>query len=88
MKLGFWRQLIMSTEEKVLNLIRNNSEEKDGVALTSDLRKDLRFDSFGTLMLINAIEEDFGVAIQEADIKETRTVEDVVSLLRSKYHCN
>lgn len=77
----------MNTQEQVLSLIRDNTEEKPLVSIDCDLRKDLRFDSFGTLMLINAIEEQFGVSLDEGDIRQTRTPGDIVALLRSKYHC-
>ena len=77
----------MKTEERIISIIQSNTEEKDGVTLGSDLRKELRLDSFGTLMVINAIEDDFGIAIDESDFARINTVGDVVSLLRSKYSC-
>jgi acyl carrier protein len=38
-------------------------------------------------MVINAIEDDFGIAIEESDFARVNTVGDVVSLLRTKYPC-
>lgn len=78
----------MKIEEQVLSIIRANTEEKGAVTLSSDLRKELRLDSFGTLMVINALEDDFGVAVDDADFCHVQTVADVVALLRSKYQCN
>ncbi len=77
----------MKIEEKVLSIIRDNTEEKEGVTLASDLRKELRLDSFGTLMVINALEDAFGIAVEEADFHQVNRVSDVVALLRTKYHC-
>jgi acyl carrier protein len=77
----------MNIEEKILSIIRSNTEEKAGITLSSDLRKELRLDSFGTLMVINAIEEAFGIAIDDADFARVNTVGEVVSLLRTKYAC-
>jgi acyl carrier protein len=78
----------MTTEEQVLSIVRDNTETSRAVTLASDLRKELALDSFGRLMVINAIEEGFGVSVDEADFGRVNTVGDVVTLLRSKYHCN
>ena len=78
---------VMNIEEKVINIIQSNTEEKEGITLGSDLRKELRLDSFGTLMVINALEDTFGVELEEADFARVNTVGDVVLLLREKYAC-
>jgi acyl carrier protein len=77
----------MKIEDKVISIVRTNTEEKEPVLLSTDLRKELRLDSFGTLMLINALEEGFGIAVEEADFSRINTVADIVSLLQGKYHC-
>ena len=77
----------MNIEEKVLAIVQANTEEKSAVTLASDLRQELHLDSFGTLMIINALEEAFGVAVDDADFCRIRTGADVVALLRTKYHC-
>jgi acyl carrier protein len=77
----------MKIEDKVISIVRENTEEKDPVSLGTDLRRELRLDSFGTLMLINAIEEGFGIAVEEGDFAGVNTVGDIVGLLRGKYHC-
>jgi acyl carrier protein len=78
----------MKIEDKVISIVRSNIEEKEAVSLNSDLRKELRLDSFGTLMLINALEEGFGVSVEETDFSRVNTVADIVFLLRGKYHCS
>jgi acyl carrier protein len=77
----------MNIEEKVLSIIRANTEEAAQVRLQSDLRQELRLDSFGTLMVINALEDAFGIALEDGEFSRVRTVADVVAVLQSKYHC-
>jgi acyl carrier protein len=38
-------------------------------------------------MVINGLEDTFGIALEEADFARINTVGDVVSLLRQKYAC-
>jgi len=38
-------------------------------------------------MVINALEDTFGIALEETDFARVNTVGDVVSLLRQKYAC-
>ena len=77
----------MKIEDKVISIVRTNIEEKHLILLSTDLRKELRLDSFGTLMLINGLEEGFGIAVEEADFSRINTVADIVSLLQGKYNC-
>lgn len=77
----------MKIEEKIISIIQSNTEAKEGISLGSNLRQDLRLDSFGTLMVINALEDTFGIALEETDFARVNTVGDVVSLLRQKYAC-
>ncbi len=81
------RKEVMKIEEKVLSIVRDNTEDKKAVTLSSDLRKELCLDSFGTLMLINAVEEAFGISVDEKDFCRVNTVSDVVGLLAGKYQC-
>lgn len=76
----------MSIEERVLAIIRANVEPQSDLTLTSDLRRELHLDSFGTLMIINAIEDAFGMTFEEADFARVNTPAEVAALLRSKYH--
>ena len=78
----------MKIEDRILSIVQENTEHNGNVTLASDLRKELRLDSFGTLMIINAIEEGFGVTVDQDDFCTVTTVADIVTLLRSKYQCN
>jgi acyl carrier protein len=75
----------MDLEQKVMDLIRSNIEKKYAVTLESDLRQDLEVDSFGTIMIVNAIEDEFNITVEDADIKGLVTVTDIVRLLKTKY---
>ena len=77
----------MNIEEQILSIVRSNTERKQAVTLASNLRQELRLDSFGTLMIINALEEAFGISVEDGDFTRVQTVADVVELLRAKYHC-
>jgi acyl carrier protein len=77
----------MKIEERIISIIQSNTEAKEGITLRSNLRQDLRLDSFGTLMVINALEDTFAITLEEADFARVNTVGDVVSLLREKHAC-
>ena len=75
----------MELEQKVMDLIRSNIEKKYAVTLESDLRRDLEVDSFGTIMIVNAIEDAFSITVEEGDIATMEKVSDIIALLRKKY---
>jgi acyl carrier protein len=77
----------MNLETKIIALVSVNTPSKMPVSLASDLRKELQMDSFGTLMILNAIEDELGVTVEDADFCQVQTVADIITLLKSKYHC-
>ncbi len=76
---------IMSIEDTVLRIVNQNSEVNSVITLQTDLRKDLNVDSFGTVMIINAIEDEFKMTVDERDFNEVVTVSDIIGLLETKY---
>ncbi len=76
----------MNLEELVVSIVRENMEEKREVDVDSDLREGLGLDSFGTIIIVNALEDAFGITIDEADFRDVRTIRDAVDLLRTRYH--
>jgi acyl carrier protein len=78
----------MNLEDQVLSIVRSNTEQKQAVNLASNLRQELHLDSFGLLMIINALEEAFGITVEDGDFSRVQTMADVVELLRGKYHCH
>jgi acyl carrier protein len=76
----------MTLEEKIAAIVRENSEVKADVGPGTDLRKDLDIDSFGTIMIVNAIEDQLNITIDETDLRAITTVADITELLVRKYH--
>ena len=78
----------MNIEDRILSIVRSNTEQQQAVTLASNLRQELRLDSFGMLMIVNALEEAFGITVEDGDFTRVQTMADVVELLRAKYHCH
>ena len=74
----------MELEQKVIELIRANIERRYTVTPASDVRRDLGVDSFGVIMIANAIEDAFGVTVTDDEISKLATVSDIVNFLRPK----
>ncbi len=77
----------MQIEEKVISIIQANTEQKEPITPATDLRKELHLDSFGTVMIINALEQAFGVELEESDFAQIKTVGDVIKLLENRHVC-
>lgn len=75
----------MNLEEKVLATVSKNIETKQDLDLSRKLIDDLGVDSLDTLMIINGLEDEFGIAINEDDFKDIKTIGDIVAALRQKY---
>ncbi len=72
-------------ERKIIDLIQANIENKNTVTLDGDLRRDLGVDSFGAIMIINDLEDAFGIEIKEADFNGLEKVADIVQMLVAQY---
>jgi acyl carrier protein len=75
----------MNLEKQIISIIKDNIEEKYDVTANTDLRNELGLDSFDTMMIINAIEDDFDITIEESDFDNIKTVLDIIQLLLTKY---
>lgn len=60
------------------------SVELDEITADSDLREDLDADSLDMVQLVMALEDEFGVEIDNSEIKDVRTVADIVSFIEKK----
>jgi acyl carrier protein len=70
---------------KVAELIREVMLMKNlKVELESSLTEDLGIDSLGAVELINAVEDEFKIAINEAEMQAIKTVNDAVKLIIEK----
>lgn len=75
----------MTLEERVIKTIEDNLEKKAKVTATMDLRNDLGLDSFAMLMVVNALEDEFGISIDERNLNGVNTVVDIVNGLKQHY---
>ncbi len=71
----------MTIEEQVISIIEKNIENKVPVKIDSNLIDDLGIDSFGRLMIVNAIEDEYNVSITQDDLNNIKTVSDIISSL-------
>ena len=69
----------MTLEERIITLLMNNMERKIAVTLESRLKEDLKLDSLDRLMIVNALEDEFGIAIEMEDFSEVQSVQDIVN---------
>ena len=76
----------MTTEKQLLKILQENIEGNPKVSLHADLRSELNLDSFGTIMIINALEDDFNITIEDADFEAIHTADDILHILKEKYH--
>ena len=74
----------MDTLEKIISIIHQTTNFKDKIELKNHLKNDLYLDSFDMLMLIHAIEDNYSIQIDEEELKNIETVEDIVQRLESK----
>ena len=51
----------------------------------TNLFTELNIDSFGNLMIVNAIEDEFSIEVDEEDIEKFATVNEIIDVLQSKY---
>lgn len=75
----------MTIEERIISVIKENSEDINDIPVTADLQEDIGIDSFGTLMIVNGIEDEFDISINEEHAKAIRSVSDIVTILKQQY---
>lgn len=75
----------VTQEERILGIIRENIEGDYSLTLDTDLEQELDIDSLDTIMIVNAMEDEFSIKINEADFRHLKTVKDMVKALKEKY---
>lgn len=55
------------------------------IGIDTNLRKDLEIDSLDALMIMNDIDDEFGISIDEDDFKTVNSPREIIALLKSKY---
>ena len=69
-------------EEKVINIISSVCEiDKKDIKLDSNLINDLELESLDVVDLVVAFEKEFNIKIDDKDIKQFQSVEDIVKYL-------
>lgn len=69
-------------KEKVINIISSVCEiDKKDIKLDSNLINDLELESLDVVDLVVAFEKEFNIKIDDKDIKQFQTVEDIVKYL-------
>lgn len=76
----------MNMTEKIIDIIRNEMDVfiDEGTEITADmnLASDLNVDSLDMVLVIEAIENEFGVNISNEDLYEIRTVSDLENKIK------
>ena len=75
----------MSIGKRVIDIVSKNIEKGHEVTLSANLVEDLGVDSFGVLMIITALEDEFGITVDEEDFKDIITVRNIVEQVKTKY---
>ena len=71
----------MKTQEKVIEVIRENINWEDDISLDMHLTGDLGVDSLDILVIVNTLEDEYSIEVEENCIKDLKTVGDVVEKL-------
>jgi len=67
--------------DKIVDIIKSNIEKETDITMETTL-DELEIDSFGTLILINAFEQEFDISIKDEEFEEIRNVKDIVTKLQ------
>ncbi len=75
----------MEIADRLIFIIMENTDHKYKINPDTNLFTELNIDSFGKLMIVNAIEDEFSIEVDEADIEKFATVNEIIDVLQSKY---
>lgn len=72
-------------EEKVFDAFREAMDNEDlDISLSDNFRKYEDWDSLAYLSMIAALDEEFGVEIENEEFEKLETVEDLVNAVNAK----
>lgn len=70
--------------EQVIQVVGETLDVADGVELTEDTNlKELGADSFDLLELVTALEDEFGLALDDDDVEKIATIGQVVDAIKN-----
>ncbi len=75
----------MNLVEKVISIIKENVEKAIEINENTNLREELNLDSFGAMMIINALEDEYNISIEESAFDDFIIVKDIVVFLEKNY---
>ncbi len=75
----------MSTFEKVKQIISENlNVDEDQISIDSSILEDLGADSLDVMETVMALEESFNIKFSESEVKEIKSVGDLVRFIDAK----
>lgn len=70
--------------EQVIQIVGETLDVADGVELTEDTNlKELGADSFDLLELVTALEDEFGLTLDDDDVEKIATIGQVVDAIKN-----
>ncbi len=72
--------------EKIAEMITEQLHVSPSVVITEDtsFKQDLRADSFELMELVMALEEEYGIKIEDEELENFETVGDVLNYIKSQ----
>jgi acyl carrier protein len=70
-------------EQRVINVVES-CRPRDGeiISLQMEIQRDLGFESLDMMLLWNELETEFGVTIRDDDLKDIKTVGDILEKMK------
>lgn len=71
--------------EKISDIIAEQLHVSPGMVITEDtsFKQDLRADSFELMELVMALEDEYGIKVEDEDLENFDTVGDVIEYIKS-----
>ncbi len=72
--------------EKIADIIAEQLHVSPGMMITEDtsFKQDLRADSFELMELVMALEEEYGIKVEDEELENFETVGDVINYIKSQ----
>lgn len=74
----------MELTGRILSIISQNADCGKTVQPDDRIVEDLGIDSLDKLMIIHDIEDEFGITVEEGELKGIRVVRDIVAAIEKK----
>ena len=74
----------MEVTTKILSIISQNADCGKEIRPTDRIGEDLGIDSLDKLMIIHDLEDEFGITVEQEELKGLNVVQDIVDKLLEK----